>query len=142
MKELLKSLAAFQQEVKPIYKNTDGYGYRYADLTAILEKINPLMQKHELGFTQTIIVLDGRNALQTIIYHTETGDDIVSTCLIPDSVQLKGMNDFQVLGSAITYLRRYGLSAVLGLVTDADIDASGEQVKPSKKASKPQSLDF
>ena len=43
------------------------------------------------------------------------------------------MNEFQVLGSAITYLRRYALSSMLGLVTDKDTDASGEQVKNEPK---------
>ena len=42
------------------------------------------------------------------------------------------MNDFQVLGSAVTYLRRYSLSSILGVVTDKDIDAGGEQL-PKKK---------
>ena len=46
---------------------------------------------------------------------------------------LKGMNDFQVLGSAISYLRRYSLSSVLGIVSDKDTDASGEQVSKPKK---------
>ena len=43
------------------------------------------------------------------------------------------MNEFQVLGSAITYLRRYSLSSMLGLVTDKDTDASGEQIKVEPK---------
>jgi len=42
------------------------------------------------------------------------------------------MNEFQVMGSAISYLRRYCLSSVLGIVTDKDTDAAGEQTKPSK----------
>ena len=33
------------------------------------------------------------------------------------------------MGSAITYFRRYTLSAMLGLVTDLDTDAAGEVVK-------------
>lgn len=37
------------------------------------------------------------------------------------------MNKFQVIGSAVTYYRRYSLSAALGLVTDLDNDAQGEQ---------------
>ena len=41
MKHLFKALAAFQQEVKPIFKGTKGYGYSYADLPTILDKINP-----------------------------------------------------------------------------------------------------
>jgi len=60
---------------------------------------------------------------------------------IPQGVQLKGMNDFQVLGSAITYIRRYALSSALGLVTDKDIDAAGEQIpQPKVKAAKPKLL--
>ena len=43
MKELYKALADFQQTIKPIYKGTDGYGYKYADWGQILEMINPVM---------------------------------------------------------------------------------------------------
>ena len=42
-----------------------------------------------------------------------------------------GINAFQVYGSAITYFRRYALSSLLGIITDKDTDAGGEQVKPS-----------
>jgi hypothetical protein len=131
MKHLLKSLAAFQQEVKVIHKGTQGYGYSYADLPKIFEEINPLLQKHGLGFTQLINSQDGLNYLKTILFHVESGESIDSLTLIP-YVQLKGMNDFQSFGSGVTYFRRYCLSAILGLVTDKDTDASGEQVKTKK----------
>ena len=127
-KSLFKSLAAFQQEVQVIHKETKGYGYSYADLPTIFDKINPLLAKHNLGFTQPIM----GNCVKTIVFHTETGETIESLTEIPQGVQLKGMNDFQVLGSAITYIRRYALSSILGLVTDKDTDAAGEQTKPSK----------
>jgi len=127
-KSLFKSLAAFQQEVPVIHKETKGYGYSYADLPTIFDKINPLLAKHNLGFTQPIM----GNCVKTIIFHTETGETIESLTEIPQGVQLKGMNDFQVLGSAITYIRRYALSSILGLVTDKDTDAAGEQAKPIK----------
>jgi hypothetical protein len=39
------------------------------------------------------------------------------------------MNDYQVMGSAITYYRRYALSSMLGIITDIDNDVSGEQTK-------------
>lgn len=125
MKNLFKALAAFQQEVPVIHKATQGYGYSYADLPAIFEKINPLLKKHGLGFTQPIM----GDCVKTIIFHIDSGESIESLTQIPQKVQLKGMNDFQVLGSAITYIRRYALSSALGLVTDKDTDASGEQVK-------------
>lgn len=125
MKSIYKSLAGFQQEVPVILKGTSGYGYQYADLPAIFEVINPLMKKHGLGFTQLV---EGQS-IKTIVFHVESGEEIVSNTDIPQGVQLKGMNDFQVLGSAITYIKRYALSSILGLVTDKDTDAGGEQIK-------------
>ena len=128
MKNLFKALANFQQEVPVIHKGTEGYGYSYADLPTIFEKINPLMQKNGLGFTQ---LLEG-NSIKTIIFHSDSGETLESSMEIPTDVQLKGMNFFQVMGSAITYYRRYALSSALGLVTDKDTDAAGEQVKQDK----------
>lgn len=132
MKHLFKSLAAFQQEVPVIHKGTQGFGYSYADLPKIFEVINPLLAKHGLGFTQLINTKDGVNYLATVIFHVESGEQIESNCIIPE-VQLKGMNDYQSFGSGITYFRRYCLSSVLGLVTDKDTDASGEQEKHEPK---------
>lgn len=129
MKNLFKNLAAFQQEVPVIHKGTQGYGYSYANLSTIFEVINPLLKKHGLGFTQLV----GSNEIKTIIFDIATGETIETTTNIPDNVELKGMNKFQVLGSAITYIRRYALSSALGLITDKDTDASGEQVKSSNK---------
>lgn len=124
MKNILKSIAEFQQEVPAILKLTEGYGYKYADLLAIFEVINPLMKKHRMGFYQSI----NESQIKTVIFHVESGETIESNTNIPQGVQLAKMNDFQVLGSAITYIRRYALSSMLGLVTDKDTDASGEQV--------------
>jgi hypothetical protein len=129
MKHLFKALAEFQQEVPVIHKATQGYGYTYADLPKIFEVINPLLKKHGLGFTQLI----NGTQIATCLFHVESAESIESKIDIPQGVILKGMNEFQVLGSAITYLRRYALSSMLGLVTDKDTDASGEQVKPEPK---------
>lgn len=124
--ELYKALAAFQQEVPTIHKGTKGYGYSYADLPTILTTINPLLKKYGLGFTQ---LLNG-NCINTVVFHCESGATIESSVDVPDDVILKGMNKFQVVGSAITYYRRYSLSSILGLVTDVDADATGTQVAP------------
>ena len=130
MKNLFKNLAAFQQEVPVIHKGTQGYGYSYSNLSTIFEVINPLLKKHGLGFTQLV----GTNEIKTIIFDIASGECLETTTNIPDNVDLKGMNKFQVLGSAITYIRRYALSSALGLITDKDTDASGEQVKTPSNA--------
>jgi hypothetical protein len=138
--KIFKALADFQAEVPNIYKNAQGYGYNFADLGEINDVIKPLLTKHGLGYIQP---LKG-STVNTIIFHVESGETIESSVDIPQGVQLAKMNDFQVLGSAITYLRRYSLSSILGLITDADADASGEQVKKGKytPSSKDSATDF
>ena len=135
MKHLFKALAAFQQEVKPIFKGTKGYGYSYADLPTIFDKINPLLEKHGLGFTQLINTHEEDNYLNTIIFHVESGETLESNTLIPQ-VNLKNMNDYQSFGSGVSYFRRYCISSCLGLVTDKDTDAAGEQVTVAAKKEK------
>ena len=120
---LLKSLAEFQYECPIIHKDTSGYNYTYADLPKIISTIMPIMKKHKLCFSQP---LEGTQ-LRTIIYHTETGESIESITEIP-IIELAKMNVYQSFGSGITYFRRYALSSILGIVTDKDIDAAGEQV--------------
>ncbi len=123
--KLFSSLSSFQKECPVIHKGTQGYGYSYADLPAIFEVINPILERYNLGFTQPICGAK----VKTILYHTITGETLESETDIPQNVQLKGMNDFQVLGSAITYIRRYALSSMLGIITDKDNDGAGEQQK-------------
>ena len=127
MTNLFKALAKFQQEVPILHKDTKGFSYTYTDLPEIIRVINPHLKANNLGFTQMI---EGKN-LKTIVFHTESGELIESSAEIP-SDSLKGMNQFQILGSAITYMRRYALSAVLGLVTDKDLDASSIEDKLSR----------
>ena len=129
MKNLFKNLASFQQEVPVIHKGTQGYGYSYANLSTIVEVINPLLKKHGLGFTQLV----GTNEIKTIIFDITSGECLETITNIPENVDLKGMNKFQVLGSAITYIRRYALSSALGLITDKDTDANGEQTKTNNR---------
>ena len=123
MKNLYKALASFQQEVPIIHQATKGFNYTYSDLKTILKVINPYMQKNGLGFTQ---LLEGFDLL-TIIFHIESGESISSKVSIPQGVELQQQNTFQVAGSSITYYRRYALSSALGLVTDKDNGASGEE---------------
>lgn len=134
MKELLKALSEFRAEVPAFKKSKKGYGYSYTPLPDIIEVINPLMQKYGLIFTQYIDSNETSVCVQTVISHIESGEAISSKtcCQIQD---LKGMNRYQTLGSAITYLRRYDLSTILGLTTEEDTDGAGqpEDEKPKQK---------
>ena len=134
MKNLFKNLAGFQQEIKVIQKSSTGYAnqYKFADLPKIFEAINPLMQKHGLGFTQLINTHENQNYLVTMVFDIQSGETLESSTMIPN-VQLMKMNEYQCFGSGVSYFRRYCLSSILGLVTDVDNDASGSQVLDSKR---------
>lgn len=138
--KLYRKIALFQQEIPVIHQGTKSYGYTYADLKSIFQIINPAMAKHKLGFSQSTdysYEVDA-NIVKTIVFCIETGESIESSMKVDESIELKGMNAFQVLGSAITYLKRYQISAMLGLITDKDIDASGDAApKPKTTQSTP-----
>ena len=126
---IYKSLAAFQQECPVIHKATKAHQYSYADLPAIFEVINPLLAKYNLGFTQ---LLQG-NSIQTILFHTETGETIESLTEIPQDEASK-LNSYQNFGSGVTYFRRYALSSMLGIVTDVDTDAQKQPISADRFA--------
>jgi hypothetical protein len=137
MNNIYKALADFQQEVPVIVKEVSGYGYKYADLPAIFEIINPLLKKNGLGFTQLIT----GTKIKTTLFHIESGEVLESETDMPvDSLVyetnekgksvikgFEGMNKAQAFGSLITYFRRYALSSMLGIITDKDTDGSGEK---------------
>jgi hypothetical protein len=134
MKNYYKALAGFQQAFPVLLKDTDGYGYKYVDLTKIIHSINPLMQKHGLGFTQMLGTNpeSGNTCVTTTIFHIESGENNSSTVDVP-LVEMKGQNSYQSIGSGCSYFKRYQLSSALGIVSDKDTDAYGEQVETNAK---------
>lgn len=112
--------------VKVKTKSGFEYSFDYAPYDEIVSHIRPIMLKHGFGFMQ--IVKDG--FLVTVIMH-ESGE------MMESSLELKQQNDVKEFGGYITYMRRYGLSAALGLVTDDDDDgnvASGDDAIKTTKA--------
>lgn len=130
--ELSKALTAFQKAVPVIPKDKTakmgGYEYKYADLGTIWGKIRGILSDNSLAVVQSPTTLNSEPALTTIVTHS-------SGQYIEDTMQLKITQDTpQGQGSAITYARRYMLSAMLGVVTDDDTDASEHKlVSPIQK---------
>lgn len=127
--EIAKALGEFQSKCPTLNKGSKGYGYNYADLPSIVQSITPILKECNLSFTQ----LSGGNAdnvtVTTILVHTKSGE-FFQTCIASNVKANKGnMSEIQAVGSIITYLRRYSLSSILGIVTDEDVD--GHVQKPS-----------
>ncbi len=138
---IVKALAAFQAECPAIKKDSKAgsgnYSYKYGSLPHVLEVIKPHMKKAGLCFTQPIVTREGVEYILTIVYDVKTGEKLESKMELT-KMEMKGMNVVQAKGSVITYLRRYALMSILGLVSeDDDTDAAGEEKKTSKGAAAP-----
>jgi len=128
IKNIALALMKFQCSCPTILKETKGHGYKYADLPSIMEIIKPLMSQNNLAFTQLIEGNAETVGVRTYLIHTESGEFFSS--FVSASVEKncgKMMSSVQAEGSVITYLRRYSLSAILGIVTDIDTDGNNQQ---------------
>lgn len=117
------ALAAFQAEVPPIGKTAKAdagkYGYSYATLDHILSTIGPLLAKHGFAYTALPTMTEHGFALRYALLH-KAGHREEGFYPLPDPERI----DPQKIGSAISYARRYALTAVTG-VAPADEDDDG-----------------
>lgn len=114
------ALAKFQGMVDAIPKNktvsTGTFKYTYADLASIWENIRHPLTANELAISQGFSYRDGKYFIDTMLLHS-------SGQWLKSSLEIGSHEKIQQLGSEITYLRRYSLSAILGISTDEDDDA-------------------
>lgn len=114
--ELAKALAAAQAELEPAKKEAVNphFKSRYADLAACWDAVRAPLARHGLAVSQ-LPSLDGDVVrLTTMLLHT-SGEFIGS-----DAAVRIARHDAPSVGSALTYLRRYALSAIVGLSTEDD----------------------
>lgn len=123
-KQISKALFEFHKELKNISKDSENpfHKSKYASLSHILNEINDLLisrnlliEQHPCGNGETI-------GLITKITHVESGEWIASEFHI---APLK--KDAQAIGSCLTYMRRYALTAILKLNVDDD-DANSASI--------------
>ena len=133
--KLAKRLWAFQTEEFNIENTKDGYGYKYAPLDSIIKTIKPILKKFGIGYIHQITEVEGSKLLQTKIFSCDDINDYLSSDLTIEDIPFKGMNKLQALGASITYLKRYQLCALLGIVSEEDTDGSNKvkQVVDNKK---------
>lgn len=119
--EIAKAISLFQGEIKDVFKDKSGYGYKYADLAQVLELVRPVLSKYGLSVVQIPSSSGDKISLETMLMH-ESGQWINGTIEMPVTVG-KGMTHAQACGSVISYARRYSLTSWLG-IAQSDNDAS------------------
>lgn len=117
--QIASALVAAQSEFPSIPKNAKGYGYKYATLDDILTIVKPILHKNGLAVTQLL----ENQGITTMLLHT-SGEYISSWSPLPPLAEGKNMNAAQAAGAAITYMRRYAVSALLNLSVDEDTDGT------------------
>lgn len=136
--KILPAILAVQSAAPTVSKGTDNpfFKSKYADLADIWSAIKESMAANNLIVTHLMEPRDGKEYLTTRIYHT-SGQYLESVCPIEPVKR-----DPQGYGSAVTYMRRYSLSALLGIVTDMDDDgndaAQAKSKKPEPKKEEPE----
>jgi len=117
---------AAKQSVNPHLKN------RYADLASCIEAAKEPLSQNGLAIIQATDIQDGQAVLVTTLAHA-SGEWIKSIYPInPVKADPQGM------GSAMTYARRYSLSAIIGLAADDDDgNAASIATKSAPPATKP-----
>lgn len=143
--ELAKALVAFQAEAQPVGKDRASNRNKYATLDAIQEYLRTILPKHGLAYTQgPISWVDNGQAyvgVRTTVMHI-SGEWTASEILVPliPAVNSSGKEStplMQVAGINITYLKRYSLTAALGLNADEDTDGASQQTEALRSGRQP-----
>lgn len=128
LSELYAALAKAQAEIKTAEASraNEFFGSNYADLADCWDACREPLSKNGLCVIQLPMpTTDGKVRLKTILAH-ESGQSIETECSMIPKDQTP-----QAIGSALTYLRRYMLCAIVGIAQGgADDDgqaATGDQ---------------
>ena len=131
---LAGALAKAQLQIEPASKNATNPHFRshYADLASIWDACRGPLNTNGLSIVQFPCDGDvGRTGLCTMLLHSsgEWISEVVTTRSQKD--------DPQGLGSALTYLRRYALAAVVGVTATEDDDGNAASTPANSRVAAP-----
>lgn len=131
--QLAGALAAAQSEMTFARKDSTNpfLNSKYSDLAAVWDAVRVPLTKNSLCVTQ----FPTGDALTTVLAH-KSGQYIASTMPIKTG-RNDARNDAQAYGSALTYARRYALSAIVGIAQDDD---DGEGTNKNVDGQKPNKI--
>lgn len=123
---LYAAIHAAQAKIETVRKNGENPHFRskYATLDEIWESVKKPLNDAGLIVICDMYTANGERLLTTRLIHAETGEE--TSCTFPI---MAATNSPQAIGSAMTYARRYTLTALLEIVTDDGADDDGEAVE-------------
>ena len=136
VKELATALAIVQGQLTFAKKDSKNPFFKsnYADLESVWDACRSLLSDNGLAIMQFPgDYVDGNMTLTTVMTHS-SGEWVAQNMSLPVSKP-----DAQGAGSAITYMRRYALAAIVGVV-QADDDGNSASEKATIVAEKAPSI--
>lgn len=139
MKNLFAALSKAQSEMGKARKDSTNPHFRskYADLESCVDAVHGALAANGLAYVQRVHDADKAACVETIIMH-ESGEMFECGKV---SVPVSKI-DAQGFGSALTYARRYSLSAAFGLATEDDDGNAATKARPQAKQPVAQPFDF
>jgi len=137
--DLYTALAAAQGQITAAEAlqtaDAGSYSYKYADLAACLEVVRKPLSENELALIQIPSIIEGEVHVETILGHS-SGQSI--SCTMAMRPEKGGP---QAIGAVMTYLRRYSLSAMLGVAQYDDDAASATKGPEDYERLTPRDID-
>ena len=127
--DLAKALLCVQRTVQPVTKDAENPFTKswYASLNSVMDACRDALIENGIWLCQYPVPVDQPNSLGLVtkLTHAESGQWQSSLAVVP-----LPKADPQGMGSAMTYCRRYALTAMLGMVTEDD---DGEGARTGRK---------
>ena len=118
--EIAKALINVQRQLQPATKNANNpfTKSKYATLNSVMDSCRDALLSNGIWLCQYPVPAEpGYLGLVTKLTHAESGQWQSSLAVVP-----LPKADPQGVGISMTYMRRYALSAMLGIVTEEDTD--------------------
>lgn len=111
-----KAFVKAQKNIGKAHKDGENpyFSSNYATLTSVMDACSGALEENNLSVLQPFSVDGDFICLETVLMH-ESGQWIKGTLRVKPV-----KNDPQTIGSTITYMRRYGLSAMVGVCNEDD----------------------
>ena len=119
-----KALMKVQATLVHVKRDTQGYGYKYAQLDQCWDTIKKPLTENGFSFMQFPYNEENRIGIHSILLH-ECGHSLGTKIAM---TPVRG--DPQTAGSLIAYLRRYSLMSIIGLCPTVSEDDDGEGAMP------------
>jgi hypothetical protein len=141
IKQIAEALVSAQKEIKFAVKDSTNphFKSKYANINSVIDAVKAPLNNNNIAILQSLSPSDDNKLhLTTRLIHS-SGEWIEDVAVCPLQKQ-----DCQGLGSAVSYIRRYSLSAFLSLYSDTDDDGQSAALNAAdylQKITQSQSLE-